>query len=93
MLKLIPTGMIVQLPIILPMVNMPVKSRILISRSPLKVPFKFTNAELDLYAAAYVQYLSNYDNSVYYGASLLGYWLLVMCASSLFYWSKFLFHN
>lgn len=58
---------------------------------PLKVPFKFTNAQLDLYAAAYVQYLNNYDNSVYYGASLLGYWLLVMCASSLFYWSKFLF--
>ena len=58
---------------------------------PLTAPFRFGDQELDLFAEAYKQYLNNYDDSVYYGGSLLGYWLLVMIIYGVVHWTKFLF--
>ncbi|EMG48153.1 hypothetical protein G210_1335 [Candida maltosa Xu316] len=58
---------------------------------PITVPFKFSNKTLDLWAASYAQYLGNYDNSVYYGYGLLGYWGLVMLLGAVAHWSKVLF--
>ncbi|RCK63160.1 putative ferric reductase transmembrane component [Candida viswanathii] len=53
------------------------------------VPFNFGDQELDLFAEAYRQCLSNYDDSVYYGAALMGYWLLVMIVYAVAHWTRF----
>ncbi|KAK6888306.1 putative ferric reductase transmembrane component [Candida tropicalis] len=58
---------------------------------PLTVPFKFEDSQLDLFAKAYKQYLNNHDDSVYYGGSLLAYWLLIMILYGVVHWTKYLF--
>ena len=48
---------------------------------------------MDLYQKAYGKYLANFDDSLYYSASVLGYWLLVMMIYGISHWMKFLFPN
>ncbi|ODV78044.1 ferric reductase transmembrane component [Suhomyces tanzawaensis NRRL Y-17324] len=45
---------------------------------PINYPILFEKSVMDLYHDSYVQFLGNYDNSLYYGAGVLGYWLFVM---------------
>ncbi|RCK65214.1 putative ferric reductase transmembrane component [Candida viswanathii] len=58
---------------------------------PIDIPFKLAPAQMDLYKESYEQFLGNYDHSLYYSASCLGYWLLVMILCAVTHWSKFLF--
>ncbi|RCK65274.1 putative ferric reductase transmembrane component [Candida viswanathii] len=58
---------------------------------PIDVPIKLNTTEISLYYDGYVQFLGNYDNSFYYGAGALGYWLLVMVVEGVINWTKVLF--
>ena len=58
---------------------------------PIDVPFKLDEAEMKLYERAYKQFLGNYDESLYYGAGILGYWLLIMCIGAIVNWGKVMF--
>ena len=58
---------------------------------PIDVPFKLDEAEIKLYERAYKQFLGNYDDSLYYGAGILGYWLLIMCIGAIVNWGKVMF--
>ena len=58
---------------------------------PIDVPFKLDEAETKLYEKAYKQFLGNYDDSLYYGAAALGYWLLIMCIGAIVNWGKVIF--
>ena len=58
---------------------------------PIDVPFKLDEAEMKLYERAYKQFLGNYDDSLYYGAGILGYWLLIMCIGAIVNWGKVMF--
>ncbi|KAK6887557.1 putative ferric reductase transmembrane component [Candida tropicalis] len=60
---------------------------------PINVPFKIPPQQMDLYQKAYGKYLANFDDSLYYSASVLGYWLLVMMIYGISHWMKFLFPN
>lgn len=55
------------------------------------MPFKLDEAEMKLYERAYKQFLGNYDDSLYYGAGILGYWLLIMCIGAIVNWGKVMF--
>ncbi|RCK63050.1 putative ferric reductase transmembrane component [Candida viswanathii] len=55
------------------------------------VPLKFNASDILVGREAYEQFLGNYDNSFYYGAGALGYWLLVMVLEGVVNWSKVLF--
>ena len=58
---------------------------------PIDVPFKLDEAEMKLYERAYKQFLGNYDDSLYYRAGILGYWLLIMCIGAIVNWGKVMF--
>ncbi|MCP8719809.1 MAG: ferric reductase-like transmembrane domain-containing protein [Asgard group archaeon] len=58
---------------------------------PIDVPLKFNGTMILLYYDAYDHFFGNYDNSFYYGAGALGYWLLVMVIEGVVNWSKVLF--
>ncbi|MCP8716918.1 MAG: ferric reductase-like transmembrane domain-containing protein, partial [Asgard group archaeon] len=58
---------------------------------PIDVPIKLPPAQMDLYQAGYDRYLGNYDDSLYYSAATLGYWLLVFILYAIPHWMKFLF--
>ncbi|EMG48101.1 hypothetical protein G210_1392 [Candida maltosa Xu316] len=58
---------------------------------PVDVPVILNGTMILLYKDAYDQFLGNYDNSFYYGAGALGYWLLVMVLGAVNTWSRFLF--
>ena len=60
---------------------------------PIDVPFKLDEAEMKLYERAYKQFLGNYDDSLYYGAGILGYWLLIMCIGAIVNWGKVMFSS
>ncbi|CAH2351125.1 ferric reductase transmembrane component 3 [[Candida] railenensis] len=45
------------------------------------------------YRKAYVNFLGNYNNSLYYGSGILGYWALVFLLSGISHWAKFLCPN
>lgn len=58
---------------------------------PIDVPIKVNSSSVDLYQRAYQQFLGNYDNSLYYGSGVLGYWALVFLIAIVVNWSKLLF--
>ncbi|RCK65216.1 putative ferric reductase transmembrane component [Candida viswanathii] len=58
---------------------------------PIKVPFKLPPVQMELYQQAYSKYLTNFDDSLYYSAAVLAYWLLVMIIYGISHWTKFLF--
>lgn len=58
---------------------------------PIEVPFKLPDAQMEAYKEAYEQFLGNYDDSLYYASSALGYWLLIFIICAISHWSKFLF--
>ncbi|KAL6450555.1 CFL1 Probable ferric reductase transmembrane component [Candida maltosa Xu316] len=58
---------------------------------PVDVPIKLKEAEMDLFQRSYNQFLGNYDDSLYYGASALGYWLLIMLIGATSNWIKVMF--
>ncbi|KAL6452287.1 CFL1 Probable ferric reductase transmembrane component [Candida maltosa Xu316] len=54
-------------------------------------PIKLDPFGIQLYRDAYDQYLGNYDDSLYYGAAIYGYWALVLLVGAVFGWARFLF--
>ncbi|RCK62988.1 putative ferric reductase transmembrane component [Candida viswanathii] len=58
---------------------------------PFDLPVKFNGTYIELYYSAYDHWFGNLDNSFYYGAGALGYWLLVMFLEGVVNWSKILF--
>lgn len=58
---------------------------------PVNVPVKLNSTFTHLYADAYDVFLGNYENSLYYGAGALGYWLAVFLIAAVVNWSKVLF--
>ncbi|KAF6066636.1 Ferric reductase NAD binding domain family protein [Candida albicans] len=61
--------------------------------SPLETPFILNQTALMLYQQTYNMYYANLDNSLYYGAACLGYWLLMLLVIGLVNWTKVLFPN
>lgn len=60
---------------------------------PLETPFILNQTALMLYQQTYNMYYANLDNSLYYGAACLGYWLLMLLVIGLVNWTKVLFPN
>lgn len=58
---------------------------------PVDVPIRLDPEIVSLYKRAYRQFLGNYDNSLYYGSGMLGFWLLVFLVVAVSHWSKLLF--
>ncbi|RCK54922.1 putative ferric reductase transmembrane component [Candida viswanathii] len=54
-------------------------------------PVLLSQYETQLYRDAYDKYLGNYDDSLYYGAGIYGYWLLMFVVGSIVSWSRYLF--
>ncbi|CAH2353395.1 ferric/cupric reductase transmembrane component 2 [[Candida] railenensis] len=54
---------------------------------PILLDLSLLGPELKSYEA----FLGNYNDSLYYGAGILGYWALVFLLAIIFNWSKFLF--
>lgn len=58
--------------------------------TPVDVPIKVNETEAKLYAASTNQFLGNYNDSLYYGVAILGYWLLVLIIGGVCNWARFL---
>ncbi|ODV78043.1 ferric reductase transmembrane component [Suhomyces tanzawaensis NRRL Y-17324] len=58
---------------------------------PIDVPIALTQNATDIYWKSYKQFNGNYEDSLYYGAGVLGYWLLVFVLAAISNWGKFLF--
>lgn len=58
---------------------------------PIDVPLRLDDETMHLYEAAYLIFVGNYDDSLYYGAGVLGYWGLVIVISMIFHWTNWLF--
>ncbi|KRZ98289.1 uncharacterized protein AC631_05951, partial [Debaryomyces fabryi] len=55
---------------------------------PVDVPVKLNSSSVKLYIDAYDQFLGNYDDSLYYGSGVLGYWALVFLIVTVVNWTK-----
>lgn len=60
---------------------------------PIDVPFKLNHTMTGIYQESFKRFYDNYDDSVNYGAGMLGYWLLVLILGAFFNWTKILFPN
>ena len=58
---------------------------------PIDIPVKLNSTVVKLYVEAYDQFLGNYDNSLYYGSGVLGYWALISVVAIIVNWTKLLF--
>ncbi|CUM56456.1 unnamed protein product, partial [Debaryomyces tyrocola] len=58
---------------------------------PVDVPVKLNSTSVKLYIDAYDQFLGNYDDSLYYGSGVLGYWAFVFLVATIVNWSKIIF--
>ncbi|KAG5417315.1 hypothetical protein I9W82_004948 [Candida metapsilosis] len=48
-------------------------------------------SEVELYKKAYEKYLGNFDDSIYYGTAIYGYWLVVIVIAALANWGEGVF--
>ncbi|KRZ98265.1 uncharacterized protein AC631_05975, partial [Debaryomyces fabryi] len=55
---------------------------------PVTMPVKLNETLVKLYIDAYDQFLGNYDDSLYYGSGVLGYWALVFLIVTVVNWTK-----
>ncbi|RLV92256.1 putative ferric reductase transmembrane component [Spathaspora sp. JA1] len=55
------------------------------------VPLRFDPQVMDFYVKVAVNFLGNYDDSIWYGVSVFGYWLVVLVIGAVSQWSKVLF--
>lgn len=58
---------------------------------PIKVPLKLDDTLTRLYWDAEFKFLSNYDNSLYYGAGALAYWAIIFILAAMRHWGMILF--
>ncbi|EGW35467.1 ferric reductase [Spathaspora passalidarum NRRL Y-27907] len=61
------------------------------SREPVNFPVKFSPKEMDLYGKVAINFLGNYDDSIWYGISMFGFWFLVLTIGAISHWTKVLF--
>ncbi|EGW35517.1 uncharacterized protein SPAPADRAFT_146859 [Spathaspora passalidarum NRRL Y-27907] len=66
-------------------IDMPADSNIV------DVPLKFEPKDMDHYSTIAMNFLGNYDDSVYYGVSVYGFWLIVLLIGAASHWTKMLF--
>ncbi|WEJ94378.1 hypothetical protein PSN45_001862 [Yamadazyma tenuis] len=57
---------------------------------PVDVPILVDRATVMDYKISYINFLGNYNNSIYYGSGSLGYWALALLIASIAHWTKFL---
>ncbi|EGW35515.1 uncharacterized protein SPAPADRAFT_64626 [Spathaspora passalidarum NRRL Y-27907] len=55
------------------------------------VPVKYEPDTMNYYAYVANTYLLNFDDSIYYGAAIFGFWLVVLIIHAVSHWSKILF--
>lgn len=58
---------------------------------PIDVPVLVNRTVALTYKAAYEQFIGNYQNSLFYGTGVLGYWALVILIAILFNWLQMIF--
>ncbi|CAK9435438.1 uncharacterized protein LODBEIA_P01650 [Lodderomyces beijingensis] len=58
---------------------------------PINTPFILNMTNTLAHQEAFRRFYNNYSGSLFYGAGMLGYWLLVMLLGGIANWSKFLF--
>lgn len=58
---------------------------------PIDVPIKINETLAQLYAAGYEHFLGNYNNSLFYGTGILGYWLVVILIAAVCNWTREIF--
>ena len=58
---------------------------------PVDVPVKLNSTSVKLYIDAYDQFLGNYDDSLYYGSGVLGYWAFIFLVATVVNWTKIIF--
>lgn len=56
---------------------------------PIDVPFKLNKSMTGIYQESFKRFYDNYDDSIYYGAGMLGYWLLVLILGAIFNWTRY----
>ncbi|KAI5964805.1 uncharacterized protein KGF55_001875 [Candida pseudojiufengensis] len=59
-------------------------------RVVLDYPIILNKTNLTLYQESYARFYNNYNYSLYYGAGMYGYWLLIFLLGAVANWSKFL---
>lgn len=60
---------------------------------PVDVPVKLNATRVKLFKRAYKPFLGNYDDSLFYGVGLVGYWLAVALVAMLANWTLYFFPN
>ncbi|RLV96177.1 putative ferric reductase transmembrane component [Spathaspora sp. JA1] len=61
------------------------------SKDLVDVPVKFPKQEMDFFIEVASRFLLNYDNSIWYGVSVFGFWLLILLAYAVTHWTMMLF--
>lgn len=56
-------------------------------------PVILLSLEVELYRKAYGKYLGNFDDSIYYGGAIYGYWAVVLVLAATINWSNCIFQN
>ncbi|KAI5951549.1 hypothetical protein KGF54_004623 [Candida jiufengensis] len=59
--------------------------------APYNYPIILNKINLALYQESYARFYDNYSNSLYYGAGMYGYWLLILLLGAIANWFKILF--
>lgn len=54
-------------------------------------PILLLTLEVHLYRRAYEKYLGNFDDSIYYGTAVYGYWTIVLLLAAIVNWGKLIF--
>ncbi|EGW35465.1 uncharacterized protein SPAPADRAFT_48455 [Spathaspora passalidarum NRRL Y-27907] len=67
------------------------QSEITSSFGSIKVPVRFSPHSMDLFLESTANYLGNYDNSIWYGISVVGFWVIVLLVAFASNWIKVLF--
>ena len=58
---------------------------------PVQIPIIMNKTNTELFQESFNRFYNNYDNSILYGAGLLGYWLLILLLGAMSHWTKMLF--
>ncbi|RLV96023.1 putative ferric reductase transmembrane component [Spathaspora sp. JA1] len=61
------------------------------SDEPYTVPVRFSEEDMDFFIEASNRFQLNYDNSIWYGVSVYGFWLIVLLISAFSHWTMVFF--
>ncbi|EGW35514.1 uncharacterized protein SPAPADRAFT_131789 [Spathaspora passalidarum NRRL Y-27907] len=66
-------------------------SEVAVTKTPIDFPIRYDPKDIDMYQTSAHKYFTNLDDSVWYGVSMFGFWLIVLVIAAISHWSKILF--